>query len=336
MVKSERITGLDTLRGLGILIVVMSHTGYSGEFVRCGMIFTIPLFYVVAGCLFKDGGSFKSLVINKSRRIVVPYFFYLLAGLAVYFAGNCLLLKQPFDYGLFNILSTERYALPYIASLWFFESIFWCYLLYGLLRRLTGNDLKLGIMTFAIGVAGWVLSVVTPLPLSLDSSMSWLPLFYLGNMMPRHDFGKKVLEGRYGAAGLAVAVICAVIYMSTDYRTGYCYNVILGDIPLNVALTMTATLGVTAFCCRIGYVPLLSYFGRNSLIIFAGHQIFCILIEQGAIHLHLDIPPSTLRYFLLPMTIIGSLILGMLLRKYAPGLVGERKRVRADERVQPA
>ena len=128
-INTRRNHGLDTLRGAGLLIVITAHTGM-GELCRGWLVFGIPLFYLVAGYLYRDATSLKEFIAGKFRRLIIPFLFFAAAGLAIYVAGNCLLLRQPFNAGLFNLLSLDRYYLPYPASLWFFLSIFWCYLFF--------------------------------------------------------------------------------------------------------------------------------------------------------------------------------------------------------------
>lgn len=321
----NRIVGLDTLRGLGVLVVVLVHAGFSAPALRSTLLFVMPLFYLAAGCVYRDTISFSALLSSKFRRLVIPYFFYLIAGLLIYWAGNCLLLGKPFKSELFDILSTDRSYIPYIASLWFFESIFWCYLLFGILKKLTRNDLQLGVCSTIIGIIGCVLSKVAVLPLSLDSSMTWLPLFFLGNMLPKYHLGKKILNGNYWIWGLIAVVVSCIIYRHFNLVTGYCFNIFSGFIPFILLLTLAATIGITTVCCRLGNVPLLTYCGRNSLPIFAGHQHVVIVVHQSLIYFGINLNNELLHWVLFLTSLIGSIAVGLLLRRYAPSLIGEHR-----------
>lgn len=255
MIKSERIAGLDTLRGIGILVVVMVHAGLTGTAVNGALVFAVPLFYVVAGCLYRDMPSLKALLADNTRRLIIPFLFFALAGLTLYVAGNCVILHKSFNPHLFNILSTDRYYLPYPAALWFFMSIFWCYIFYGVLCRFAHTDAAKGIASLCIGAGGWILSRHAALPLSLDTAMSWLPFFYIG---------------------------------------------------------------------------------RNSLVIFACHQHFMIIMEQGMKQLNIANDGRIFNYIIFVVSIAASAGAAILLRKFAPRLIGERKKIRIDECTQLA
>lgn len=321
--REGRNYGIDTLRGIGILIVVMTHAGITGTVQREMLVFVLPLFYVAAGCFYKDFGTLRLLAADKLRRLIIPFAFYTAAGLAIYVAGNCLLLKQDFNYQLFNIFSTDRYYVPYPAALWFFPSIFWCYMLYGLTRKYTRNGTQLCIVCIGIGIAGWVMSRHLALPLSFDTSMSWLPFFHIGNLLATKNFGTGIMNGRYWLAGTVIATACCRIYTYAGYNTGYCFNIFQGDIMPMILLHLGATAGVMTVCCKIGKIPFITYIGRNSLVIFAGHQHFMIIVKQGLKHLHADLPNGVSNLILLVTSIGGALIAAMLLRKFAPQLIGE-------------
>lgn len=320
----ERNTGLDTLRGIGILTVVMVHAGIIGMTQRVLLVFILPLFYMVAGCLYRDMPSIKALAADKCRRLLIPFLFFASAGFVIYTLGNCLQPEKPFDFQLFNLLSTDRYYLPYPAALWFFWSIFWCYMFYGTARRFTRNDVQLGACCMTVGIAGWLLSRHAALPLSIDTAMSWLPFFYAGNMLARHRMGQQMLKGRYWQAGLPVAAICCTVYIAAGYRAGYCFNIFEGSIPMIMLLSLGATTGMLCVCCRLGAVPAVTYIGRNSLVIFAVHQHFIIMIREALKYIHAGDESGILNWMVAALSIAGSIFAAILLKKFAPILIGER------------
>lgn len=324
MKATHRHTGIDTLRGIGLTVVVLAHAGFYG-YCRGWFVFAIPLFYMVAGYFYKDAPTYRELVANKFRRLIVPFIFFALCGLLIYIAGNCLLLRQPFNHDLFNLLSPDRYYLPYPASLWFFTSIFWCYIMFAAARKVTREEWQLALLCLIVGAAGWSLSVLAPIPLDIDTAMSWLPMFYIGYSFGRNKFGARLMEGRYWLAGAIAAVACCVAYVELGYNCGYCYNLFVGNIPAILALTTIATIGVTGLCCKIGYLPFFTFIGRHSLVIFAGHQHFMIIMEQGARLFGLRTDTAIFRWSDAAISVICCCIALIVLRRYAPGLIGEKR-----------
>ena len=326
--SSSRNTGIDTLRGIGVLVVFMVHAGISGTLLRGALVIAVPLFYLVAGYTCKDTGTLRGLVTCKFRRLIVPFMFYAAAGLAIYTAGNCLLLHKPMQWHLFNILSADRTYLPYPAALWFFLSIFWCYMLHGAISRITRSDTQRAALCLSVGVAGWILSRYAALPLSFDTSMSWLPFFYIGNMLARYGFCRDRLKPRTAASGAIVAIACCAGYVAAGYNAGYCYNIFVGSIPLIILLTLGATLGTLCACSGVGKIPVITYLGRNSLVVFAGHQHFMIIIRQSLEQMHVATDSALFEYLLAAASIAASIMTATIVRKIAPQLIGEQKLLR--------
>ena len=74
---------LDVARGIGLLLVIISHScGLSPYLIN----YYIPLFFVVSGYLYKPGRSYGENVAHKAKRLLVPYFGYSALLLVFYLA----------------------------------------------------------------------------------------------------------------------------------------------------------------------------------------------------------------------------------------------------------
>lgn len=77
---SNRIIWLDAVKGVGILLVMLSH------FCHIPNVFTVgymPLFFVAAGLTYKPVTSYRETITKKGCRLLIPYIVYGLIGLAV-------------------------------------------------------------------------------------------------------------------------------------------------------------------------------------------------------------------------------------------------------------
>lgn len=69
----KRYKYLDVARGIGLMLVVISHScGLNSYLIN----FYIPLFFVLSGYTYKSGRSYGENVIKKAKRLLVPYFGY--------------------------------------------------------------------------------------------------------------------------------------------------------------------------------------------------------------------------------------------------------------------
>lgn len=75
MARSSRLTALDSLRGFGILLVVLGHASRSASLVSWIFSFHMPLFFIVSGMLFHERQFLDSFK-KKVTRLLIPYLFF--------------------------------------------------------------------------------------------------------------------------------------------------------------------------------------------------------------------------------------------------------------------
>ena len=75
MTKESRLTALDSLRGFGILLVVLGHTSQTSGLVSWIFSFHMPLFFIISGMLFHERQFLDSFK-RKAVRLLVPYVFF--------------------------------------------------------------------------------------------------------------------------------------------------------------------------------------------------------------------------------------------------------------------
>lgn len=124
MARSSRLTALDSLRGFGILLVVLGHASRSASLVSWIFSFHMPLFFIISGMLFHERQFLDSFK-KKVTRLLIPYLFFGIVTF-VYWA----LIERRFRVGVFlcfcqllgeltcrdsGWLSWARFALP-VAS----------------------------------------------------------------------------------------------------------------------------------------------------------------------------------------------------------------------------
>ena len=107
--EKKRIAWLDAVKAVGILVVLLVHTGRSfGPVSFYGGMFYMPIFFITAGMTFsyKPEESFGAFVKKKAKRLLLPYFgynlflfvFFFLRGnadgqtlLGILYSRNCLM-----------------------------------------------------------------------------------------------------------------------------------------------------------------------------------------------------------------------------------------------------
>ena len=125
MMKTSRLSWLDIMKGLGIILVVVGHISSNKIIFNWLYSFHMPLFFFAAGWVYKK----KQFFIDIKRRIqtiVIPYFSF---GLVILIYWQ--LIERKFRYSnmsftkaLFGLLSGEYNYLDFNVHLWFLPCFF--------------------------------------------------------------------------------------------------------------------------------------------------------------------------------------------------------------------
>lgn len=147
---APRYTWLDSLKGLGIVLVVLGHASTIGVLNTSLYAFHMPLFFIISGLLFKER-PLGETVARKARRLLVPYLVFALLTFAYWALVERRL--RPGEYsvtGAFANIFLARGGIqnnPYNVVLWFLPCLFVTEIVsacvVALLRRVAGGVLDL-------------------------------------------------------------------------------------------------------------------------------------------------------------------------------------------------
>lgn len=190
--EKKRVLWLDIAKAVGILVVLLVHTGKSfGPVTFFGGMFYMPVFFVIAGMTFtyRPEESFWKFAAKKARRLLVPYFGYNLFLFLFFFVKNDLLTgqvdRQSF-FPLLGILYSRNSLLPAEAAenvyfmqilnapTWFLTAMFASCLIYWfLMRAAKGEKKRLAVLSLGTLLLSVLLHYLCPvlLPWSLDCAL---------------------------------------------------------------------------------------------------------------------------------------------------------------------
>lgn len=183
--KSVRQRWIDILRGIGILMVVLGHSG--PPFFKIIYGFHIPLFFLISGYLLSDKKlkmSFISYMKMLMKAYLRPYF--LLCGINLIFQSVILYKKREFYLGIIGkyiigILYSRGSSewLPNCSPLWFMTALFVSLSLYYWINK-CGKYTVLYVLI--AGIMSYVLDIlnVSKLPWNVDTAMMGIVFIYIG------------------------------------------------------------------------------------------------------------------------------------------------------------
>lgn len=158
----QKITWLQILQGWSMLLVVVGHITLTGTFenpetpVSAAIetiiySFHMPLFMFISGFLFyytkiSRNIAYKNVVIDKLKRLGIPFLFFTLFTFAVKFAFAPFM-KRPVELSISQFVNSFLYpgSNP-LSEMWFVATLFIIMLTYPLLKYMITSPFKIGIL----------------------------------------------------------------------------------------------------------------------------------------------------------------------------------------------
>ena len=179
---SERVDWVDTLKFIGILLVILGHINFPLN----GFIYTwhMPLFFMVYGFFIKFETSFKDFIVKNFKRLMIPYFIFSIIGLFMEMLKRYLLHREALDYvheikGIFIYMDFAGLCNTYAFVLWFLPALFFSRIFLYLIKNKMPSLL---LQSFAV-VFLFMGSFYIGLPFGLDSALNSLIFVYAGNII---------------------------------------------------------------------------------------------------------------------------------------------------------
>ncbi len=272
---SGRIEIFDALKGIAMLLVVADHCGM--PLLTVFDYFEVPAFFVISGFFFRRKGG---LMIEKLKRLIVPYFIYNIIYMAAWMSiGGAL---TP-DYVVNGFMWSANFPL------WFFKALFWTFVLAFVFTRggrclsrkcvsaVAALFIVAGVILSATGIPGQVLS------LGIAQAVVALPLFFFGIGLRMSGLAERIkgwFAWRWTAipAGIAVLCVCSLLWHGALGLN----DANIGNAAVFYIYTPAVFLGF--YLIGIGLwkwmADALAFVGRSSLFVFCIHAVFILYLRQ--------------------------------------------------------
>lgn len=163
MEEKKRLDYLDVAKGLGMILVVMSHTAEQFRF-RTDLVvgFFMPLFFLASGFAYQDKGrSLGKSILRRTKQILVPYFVYSLILYVIWVFRNMHQLQSQQCITALKGILYSRYCM---YPLYVQDNTFWLII----------NNHPLWFLT-----AMYIASVLSIVALRICKKVKWLYPFFL-------------------------------------------------------------------------------------------------------------------------------------------------------------
>ncbi len=259
MVKTEkkRYDFIDLLKGICIFLVVWNHV--SSRHQELSLI-RVPLYFFLSGLFFRTYGEFRIFTLKKTNNLIVPFVFFLLISLVVELLF--------FIWGIKYSDNNGSNAL--IGPLWFLICLFWVNILYYALSVLLKNRILIGVVVYLISYIGFTLgNIDLNIPLYLDSALSALIFYHLGVEINKTKFS--VFERSKYDFIILVILLIIFIFTARHHAVFFYRNEFVGNYNVILLSSFCGILFLFVLSKVIAKLPIVSFFGRYSIIVLGVH-----------------------------------------------------------------
>lgn len=314
--NKPRIEFIDLAKGVCIIMVVVFHAGFAKNIPAINAM-RMPLYFILSGLFFKDYGGFFNLLYKKANKILVPFCFFTILYL----------IPAIFKYSQHIILSVfiDPIFAPQVVNypIWFLICLFLVNIIYYSIQKYFADWIVKSIVVILFGFSGFLLSYYNIyIPFFLGSAFSALPYFYIGVLLKRTPILYKTTNDK-----IYFGVIVTLMLISVAYCIAYGTPILFfrtnryeGNLFGIYIISITLVLGLLLLCKAVGWLPIVSYFGRYSIIVLGLHALYLdfatIPLSYFTSHEFSDLEKFALTLLLCWLSI-------PILKKYLPSLTAQ-------------
>ena len=352
--ESNRIECLDIAKGIGIILVIMGHTGFLTETLKTYVFsFHMPLFFVISGMVMCHKEDLlkerRSLFEKKARSLLVPYFWFSLIYIIIYIVTYNLGLTSKEDF-----LQSVIYMFTFYgdSTLWFLPALLIAECGFYLLgQKLKGMKLLFVSLILGLGchLLQFGLSILKALNISnlfitnlIDFGTGFLrggvALMFVAvgyhafEMLKEREYyygdehpGKTRLKYfAVGAVFLALAFAASKFNVTVDF-----HRMELGYFSFFFLNALLGSFGILGISYGIKSFLPLSFYGRNSLIIMCSHLNFYILYAAILWAWFVDTIVTRAKSYVFMFnivlaTLVMETILIFIINRFCPFIIGKK------------
>lgn len=327
----NRLKYLDIARGIGLLLVIISHScGLSPYLIN----YYIPLFFVVSGYIYKEGRGYGENIGRKAKRLLIPYFGYS-AVLLAFYAVTGRTLQETKDsalgvlYSRYCLYDTTMYEdnvyLFTVANgaMWYLTAFFVASLVYHLVidKCLASRKFLGGCVVVLLAVTMALAELPVLLPWSIDIACVGALFMIVGTLLGRAEFFEKKWNLPLVAGTFVVYILLSTINpgINMSIREYGTYGFL--SVPFFILIGISGSV----LCIWLGKLiqnnivgSVMGYIGQNTIILLAFHILGLEVFEMIAARF-IDIGGLSGVVFVLyhviriTASVCGCLILGKIL-----------------------
>lgn len=339
MVNGHRYIWVDYAKTIGMFAIVLGHVLPKGSTLHIYIYsFHVPLFFFLAGCVFTTGKkNYKEFLVDKAKRLLVPYLAFALFSTAIYFLmlrflGERMPVREDINGILSELLKILVGYCDSNAPLWFLPSMFVLLAICFPLIRISSKKVSIkNKMLWGVIIVSFLWLAIDEsflqcyhLPYKLELVLHMISMFMLGYLFRNSNLQNRINKTPYGVRFLIVAGLILLgmfLGLSNDlvaYTSEYYGNWIMYYIS-----ALSTILGICLSCTTLSANRVVTYVSKSTVSIVVMHK-FPIMFFQliPAISLSMERQPELIGVVIALFSIVMCLAAQGVIKTICPKLLG--------------
>ena len=309
----QRIQYIDTMRGIGIILVILQHCigSVSEPLSRFIQAFHMPLFFFISGLCMKRGkvGGPK-LIIRKAKTILVPHITLCIITLVTIVLSDVVLNKRA------SFADIDPFGI--FLTMWFLPTLFCMKIIMIPILQICKKRLTISIMTLGI-IFIFCITDYSKYNI-VQQTLCALVFGFIGFLL--RPYFDRYVQSRSVVKGLGWLSLISVAFLSVYNEPIAIYMIQYGNKLFFIIIALIAILSIADISLSICNSRFLDWLGRTSIFIY----VIQFLITRGMVSIFSRVLHDYgYPYYFLPF--LASLCLCVclvpLLEKYVPQLFGK-------------
>ena len=305
MNNTKRLDHLDMAKGIGIFLVALGHMEDIATGTRVWISsFHMPLFFIISGILMavknEPEKDYRESVKKRFRGIIIPYLWFSLSYFIIDI-GN-LNIVHNIDLHTFIVDTIDSATFYGMSVLWFLPALFLASVGFLFLKKKLPDKavapllIVTAVICYVIKLQFAKLYAANEDSLLITSLINIVYIFLraaVAQSFVGYGYYAKVLFDRFANGGrqevsrltslwpalLAAGIVMLAINIALSMKNGCAdlRNIILNNVAIYYIAAFLGTFGIILICKALPPVRLITYFGRNSIIVMACHINYYIL-----------------------------------------------------------
>lgn len=287
---------LDIARGIGILLVMISHAhGLSGYLIN----YYIPIFFIISGFTYHSGNSYGQNIKKKAKRLLIPYFSYSVMLVFVYILMGRSMQETKFSllgvlYSRFCLYDMSTHSSNVFlftvanGAMWYLTAFFVTSLVFYAVADFALTNRKNIVIVLTILTVFTMTLAELPilLPWSIDIAGVGTIFMLVGKMLADSNVYEKKAKAWMvlGAFGLYMVLSYLNPGINMSVREYGIYQ--RWSVPIFIVIGITGSMLCIWFAQLIQNITIgkmIGYIGENTIILLAFHILGLEIFEKIAL-----------------------------------------------------